>query len=91
MQQKLLSDQPLRHEPKPKGNGIKMMAYVRWVLCFYAVVFWRLLCGGMPQYLCDAVFMRSGFQKKQPGVATLLPVGFAIDRPQEDGINKSML
>jgi len=54
MQQKMLSDQPLRHEPKPKGNGIKMMAFVRWVLCFYAVVFWRLLCGGMPQYLCVA-------------------------------------
>jgi hypothetical protein len=64
MQQKMLSDQPLSASAqKPKGSGEKI--YKRWLLCvgalclcnFFEQSFGGLLCVGLPQYLCYAIFV----------------------------------
>ena len=65
----MLSDQPLRHARQAKRKRNKKDGSGALALCFYAVVFWRLSCVGMPQYLCDAIlncnrsFFRSGLFK----------------------------
>ena len=50
MQQKMLSDQPLRQERQAKRKRNKNDGFCALGLCFYAVVFWRpvrrLLCVG---------------------------------------------
>ena len=57
MQQKMLSDQPLRQVRQAKRKRNKNDGFCVLGLCFYAVVFWRLLCVGLPQYLCYRIFV----------------------------------
>jgi len=44
MQQKMLSDQPLAAWVKAKRKRNKNDGFCALGLCFYAVVFWRVLC-----------------------------------------------
>ena len=54
------------------------MASVRWVLCFYAVVFWQP-CAVACRNIFAMHFYAVVISKKIISEAALLPVGFAID------------
>ena len=59
MQQKMLSDQPLWQERRAKRKRNKNDGFVRWVLCFYAVVFWLASVRWLAAISLRCIFMRS--------------------------------